>query len=432
MKKTLAASLALMAVVSSCAGCQSAVKPHITIATSESEAVPSETEPLQTVPSVTMDITDDDPDETADAASQGNVISPSEYPTGFIANSNLWVDISTVERDNGTSVFYVPKLRADSEDASAINGSISDLIGTAMQDADCTGSDFIYFENSENIFSFLIMVHYSSGRDSYKCVTYNKEEDVRLTNEDIMAFAGIDEETLYDTAVAAVRQVISSRAPSGETVFDGGELNPDSTLGQAIASSDETAGYYHTTFAASTLSPEMPMFLNDRGELCFCSDIVSATGDASFTEAYSMSGTAYRGIVNDGICGTASMLDVNADGVKEYIESSEGNAVIYRINVDSKEELLSVGSASLRMTSAYFFEESGFESRPVLRADLGSDESSASYEIITVSSDYSAVDRLTLTWTDRNGDGLISEEDSFLINGDLSSYSEWYDLTGIG
>ena len=432
MKKTLAASLALMTVVLSCAGCQSAVKPHITIETSESEAEPTVTEPLQTAPSVTMDITDDTPDETENGGSSDNVVSPSEFPTGFIANSNLWVDISTIERDSGVSVFYVPKLRADSEDATDINQAISDLIGSSMQDEECTGSDFIYFENSEDIFSFLIMVHYSSGRDVYKCVTYNKEENVRLTNEDIMAFAGIDEGSLYDTAAAAVRQVLSSRAPSGEVLFENGELNPDSTLGQAVSSSDEASSAYYSTFAESTLSSEMPMFLNDKGEICFCSDVMSATGDTSFTEAYSMSGTAYRGITDDRICGSASMLDINADGVKEYIESSGGNAVVYRINVDSKEEILAVGSSSLRMTSAYFFEESGFESRPVLRADLASDESSASYEIITVSSDYSEIESLTLTWNDRNGDGLISEEDSFLINGDLSSYSEWYDLTGIG
>ena len=432
MKKTLSASLALMTVVLSCAGCQSAVKPHITIATSESEAVPTVTEPLQTAPSVTVDITDDIPEETDDEGSSEGVVSPSEFPTGFIANSNLWVDISTIERDSGISAFYVPKLRADSEDATEINQSISDLIANAMQDAECTGSDFIYFENSENIFSFLILVHYSSGSDVYKCVTYNTEENVRLTNDDIMAFAGIDEDSLYDTAAAAVRAVLSSRAPSGEVLYENGELNPNSTLGQATASSDEVSSAYHATFAESTLSSSMPMFLNDRGEICFCSDVISATGDATYSEAYSMSGTAYRGVIANSICGSASMLDVNADGVKEYIESSGGNAVIYRINADSKEEILSVASSSLRITSAYFFEESGFESRPVLRADLSSDESSASYEIITISSDFSETESLTLTWNDRNGDGLISEEDSFLINGDLSSYSEWYDLTGIG
>lgn len=424
MKRTLAASLALMTVVLSCAGCQSAVKPHITIATSESETVPSDTEPLQTAPSVTMDIIED-PNEDIDTDNSDDVTAPVEIPSGFIANSNIWVDITTVERDSYTSFFYVPKLRADSEDASLINGEISDLIATSMQEEDCTGADFIYFEDNEDIFSFLIMVHYSSGRDRYKCVTYNKAEDVRLINEDIMAYAGIDTDSLYSTAASAVRKVL------GEDQFTDGELSSDSALGQAAASSEDISNAYQVTFAESNINSEMPMFLNDRGEICFCSDIVSLTGDASYTEAYSVSGALYRGSADSRNCGSASMLDINADGVKEYVETSDNSCTIYRINEDSKEELLSVDSASILMTSAYFFEESGFESRTVLRADLGSDGSSASYEIITVSYDYSSIENYSLTWTDQNADGLISEEDSFIINGDLSSYSEWYDLTGI-
>ena len=83
------------------------------------------------------------------------------------------------------------------------------------------------------------------------------------------------------------------------------------------------------------------------------------------------------------------------------------------------------------MTSAYFFEESGFESRPVLRVKLPADEGSLSYELILVSSDYEEVTRHTVTWSDTNADGAITEEDSFLLDGSLSSYSEWYDLTGI-
>ncbi len=425
MKKALAASLALMTAAASCAGCTSAVRPHITIATSESETVPVVTEPLQTVPSVTMEITDDTPDGSDQDIPSDEVVVPAEIPTGFIANSNIWVDITSVERGADTVLFYVPKLRADSEDASAVNGEISDLIASAMQDEECIGADFIYFENSGNVFSFLILVHYSSGRDSYKCVTYDNEEGIRLDNEAIMAYAGLDSDSLYSAAASAVRKVL------GEDQFADGELIPDSALGQAVSSSADVQNAYQATFAEASLSPDMPMFLNDRGEICFCSDIVSITGDVSYREAYSLSGMTYRGSADDSNCGSASMLDVNSDGIKEYIETTDEGTTVYRINVDSKEELLSIGSSSLRMTCAYFFEESGFTSRTVLRADLGSDGSSASYEIIVVSSDYSQTDSYSLTWTDQNADGLISEEDSFIINGDLSSYSEWYDLTGI-
>ena len=426
MKKTLAASLAFMTVVWSCAGCQTAAKPHITISTSESEEVPTDTEPVQTEPSETEDVPNDTPDETDVTAPSEDVVTPSRFPTGFIANSDLWVDISTVEHDSYTSVFYVPKLRDDSDDAYSVNSEISDLIASSMQEEDCTGSDFIYFKNNETVFSFLIMIHYSSGADRYKCVTYNKEECVRLTNEDIMAYVGIDSDSLYYTAASAVRKVL------GEDQFADGELIADSALGQAAASSEDISEAYQVTFAEATLSPEMPMFINEHGEICFCSDVVSLTGNASYKEAYSASGATYRGAVNDSICGSASMLDINSDGIKEYVESSDTEAVIYRINGDSKEELVSVASTSLLMTSAYFFEESGFESKPIIRADLGSAEGSASYEIIFVSLDYSEIRSLTLTWSDSNSDGAISEEDSFLINGDLSSYSEWYDLTGIG
>ena len=432
MKKTLAAAVALLAVIATVSGCSSAAKPHITISTSESEEVPSDTEVPVTEPLLPV-IPSIDEDNTPYVNDLPQVqFSSEDLPSGFIANDNIWVDVSSVERESQPYVFYVPKLRDGSEDADSCNARISDFISGCMSDERCTGSDFIYFETNSHIFSVLITAHLDSGDDLYMCVTYDTEESLCLTNEDIMAFAGLDEDTFYGTAAGAVRNVLISRAPADETLFTDTGLNPDSTLGRAADSSEDVRNAYDATFSDTTLNTEMPMFINDSGEICFCSDIVSAEGPAYHTEAYSVSGTTYRGSTANGIIGSASLLDINSDGIKEYIErTSEGTAVIYRITEGSKEEIVTVGSTSLRMTSAYFFEESGFESRPVLRVKLPADEGSLSYELVLVSSDYEEITRHTVTWSDTNADGAITEEDSFLLDGSLSSYSEWYDLTGI-
>ncbi len=432
MKKTLTATVALLVVIAAISGCSSTVKPHITISTSESEEIPSDTEAPETEPLLPV-IPSIDEDNTPYVNDLPQVqFSAEDLPSGFIANDNIWVDVSSVERESQTSVFYVPKLRDGSEDADSCNARISDFISGLMSDERCTGADFIYFAVNDHIFSVLIMAHLDSGDDVYMCVTYNTEESLCLTNEDIMAFAGLDEDTLYGAAAGAVRNVLISRAPAGETPFTDTGLNPDSTLGRAADSSEDVRNAYDASFADTTLNTEMPMFLNDSGEICFLSDIVSPEGPAYHTEAYSVSGTSYRGSTVNGIVGSASLLDINSDGIKEYIErTSDGTAVIFRITEGSKEEIVTAGSSSLRMTSAYFFEESGFESRPVLRVKIPAEEGSLSYELILVSPDYEEVTRHTVTWTDANSDGAITEEDSFLLDGSLSSYSEWYDLTGI-
>lgn len=429
MKKTFVASLALITLLSSLTGCKTTVKPHITIAPSESEAIPADTEPDAALPSESAENTDISPDATdSTEAIPGETAAPAELPTGFVANNNVWVDIYFT--DNGS--FYVPKLRDDSEDASAVNTELSDLLSRIIQDEECTGSDFVYFENGDNIFSLLIIVHYSSGNDHYKCVTYNKEEGIRYTNEDILAYAGVEEDSLYAVAAAGIRQLISARTPADDIIFTNGELNSESSLGQLVASSEGAQSAYSETFAESSINTDMPMFLNEDNELCFCSGVISETGESTVNEAYSSSGKTYKEALDDVVCGSAHMLDINMDGIKEYVDIYDSSVVIYRISADAKEELLTVESTSLSVTRAYFFDEDGFESKPVLRADLGSNGSSASYEIIVVSYDYSEINTYELSWTDSNEDGLISEEDSFILNGDLSSYSEWYDLTGIG
>ena len=423
----------LIASIAMTSACSSHQPPHIEItdtepqSTDESAAIADPQLPEATIL---------DPEETEPAAPPAytpiETLSPENYPTGYVANANIWVDVITSQRDEETAVFYIPKLRADSEDAERINSEIADLSTSLIENTSCKGADFIYFRNSDMVFSILITAYMDDGSSSYKSYTFDTTEGTEFTNTDILTFVELSEEGFYNYACGAVRKLLSSEDSAGNDTFIEGELNPESDLASLIGSSDDALGAYYDSFSETNINTEMDLFIDETGSICFISNIIDRSTGAGTSRAYTSSGRAVRTLPSSLVYGSSCMADINYDGLAEYITVNEdGSVTVYSIMNDTLTEIVTLPTSRLSLATAYMYEESGYVGARVLRADMSGDDGGRSYEIIVVSTQNEITYDKVISWTDVNSDGIITEDDSFTIDGEITDYAEWYDLTGI-
>ena len=109
----------------------------------------------------------------------------------------------------------------------------------------------------------------------------------------------------------------------------------------------------------------------------------------------------------------------------------DGYVTAYSITGDTLTEITTIPSADLSYSTSYIYEQSGYIGTRVLRAGLMNDPSNLSYELIILSSECEIISDITISWSDSNGDGQITEDDAFTRDGEITSFAEWFDLTGI-
>jgi len=433
MKRLSALTALLIASAAMLSSCGTHEPPHIEITETD---IPGESDLPQITDAQLPDATImDQPQETAvpvaPAYSPAEPASPEQYPSGFVANENVFVNVTTVQKDSGTAAFYMPSLRSDSEDAETVNSEINELTDSLTADPNCIGADFIYFRNTDLIFSFLITAHMADGSCSYRCYTFDTTEGTRLTNEEIMELTGTDEDNFYTYAVDAVIGFISSEYGSNE-IFTSEGLNTESALGQAVAESDAVAEAYSRTFSYDTLNTSMKIFPNSDGTLCYITDIVSAEDGTTYQHAITSTGKEIASAPSSLMAGDECLADINFDNMCEYLKlTGDGSVSIYSTIGDTLTEIAIVNSDQLSYATAYMYEQSGYVGARVLRAELVNDASGLSYEMIVVSADYEIVYDTVISWSDTNGDGQIAEADTFTRDGEITGYAEWFDLTGI-
>lgn len=433
MKRSSWISAMLIASMAMTSACSSHKPPHIEITDTEPQ-VTGESAVIADpqLPEATIFDTEETEPTSPPAYTPIATLSPDEYPAGYVANSNIWVDVLVSQRDEETAVFYIPKLRADSEDAARINAEISDLTTSLIDNTSCKGADFIYFRNSDMVFSILINAYMDDGSTTFRSYTFDTTEGTEFTNTDILTFVELSEEGFYNYACGAVRKLLSSEDSAGEETFIEGELNPESELGSLTGSSDDALAAYYETFSESNINTEMDLFIDETGSICFCTNVIDKDTGALTTRAFTSSGRAVRTLPSSLVYGSSCMADINYDNLAEYITVNEdGSVTVYSIMNDTLTEIITLPTTRLSLATAYMYEESGYVGARVLRAELDNSESGRSYEIIVVSTQNEITYNKVISWNDINSDGIITEDDQFTIDGEVTGFAEWYDLTGI-
>lgn len=432
MKHLSAVTALLIASAMMLSSCNSHEPPHIEI--TETDFQDEDERPRVTDPGL-PDATIISPEETIQSETPAvESVSPAtadQYPTGFIANENIRVDVYTSQRGDETVGFYMPKLRADSEDAVNINGEISDLTNTLISNESCIGADYIYFRNTDFIFSFLITAYMSDGSCSYRCYTFDTTEGTVVTNEEILELTGVSEEDFYTLAVDAVIGYISAEYGSTD-VFTSEGLNTSSSLGQAVAASDAVAEAYSRTFSSETLNTYMSIFPDSDLNLCYITDIVSEYEETTIRHAITSTGKEIASAPTSLMAGDECLADINFDNMCEYLKlTGDGYVTAYTITGDTLTEIVTVPSADLSYGTSYIYEQSGYVGTRNLRVGLINEPSNLSFELIILSSSCEIIYDLTISWNDSNSDGQITEDDTFTRDGEITNYAEWFDLTGI-
>ena len=432
MKRLSSITALIIASAMLLSACGSHKPPHIEITETDhrsEEDVPGLTDPG--LPDATLIAPEETTEATVPAVEAVSPATADRYPTGFMANENIRTDVYTAQRGDMTAGFYMPKLRADSEDAEIINNEISDLTNSLTGNEECIGADFIYFRNTDLIFSILITAHMSDGSCSYRCYTFDTTEGTRLTNEEILELAGIEEDDFYTLAADAVIGFISSGYGSTD-IFSPEGLNADSPLGQAVAASDAVAEAYSRTFSSENLNTNMSIFPDSDLGLCYIADIVSADDETTFRHAITHTGKEIASTPTSLMAGDECLADINFDNMCEYLKlTGDGYVTAYTITGDTLTEITTIPSADLSYGTSYIYEQSGYIGTRVLRAGLMNDPSNLSYELIILSSECEIISDITISWSDSNGDGQITEDDAFTRDGEITSFAEWFDLTGI-
>ena len=187
-------------------------------------------------------------------------------------------DVSTIVSDNYSEPtindlgevghFHVPCINLTSTDAMDVNAEINNV----ANNNDVTDINYSVICVDDTIFSLIIDYSYYGWSGFYKAYTFDVSSGRRLTNDDILAYCGIDVDSFYEQAYSATCEYLNSHPFMGENipVIVNDDINPEWTeyMNNDSYGMGETAiDLVANNLSQDALNSEMGMFLDSDGRV---------------------------------------------------------------------------------------------------------------------------------------------------------------------
>lgn len=304
MKRLVACLLAAALCVPMClCGCDTNVSGGSDPSSATDTKASSEDSSSDTTEDPTEDTSEDTAvsSEDTDNTSSGSTDMATEtYLTlESVYVSDLWEDYSFIESEFDT-VYHVPFIDLESEDAEQINSEIHDIMEGPSEDFRTSGhahmcaSRYVVYITDSNLMTVVFSLEGEWGDDEYYMWTVNLDTGDRLSNSEIAEAAGIGD--IRASAMYALDRYFEAMnlAASGGTVtrpdFINGELNPDGPNYRTFTGDAALTEAAAVTYSEDTLNDDMTIGLDADSRLIFSSPVVSLAGASSYNRCYDSEG----------------------------------------------------------------------------------------------------------------------------------------------
>lgn len=194
---------------------------------------------------------------------------PTPRPTPTPAPDKEYFDgLITTEHYGLGANYRVPYINIDSDEIDDLNSTIaedSQAFEEAYGSVEETCVRFAAYSYYDGVYSMVVDYSTPDGYSEYKTYTFNSEGHV-LSSSEILELVGIDEDDFYDAVCDATTIYLNDNYthPDGTVPVIDRAPNPDWVR-------DGWAGFdslIEDNFSTDTINLDMPMIINNNGELC--------------------------------------------------------------------------------------------------------------------------------------------------------------------
>ena len=260
-------ALAMIAGIQGCAAKEDS-KPAASEDTTAEETTTEETSE-ETTEATTEETTEATTEETTAETTEETAEETTEATT-----TQDYGDLITVDDCGYGTAIQLPVINIESDEITKLNKQIRDdmdkFIGEDEVEDDYTVR-FKFYSGKEGLHSIVIDYSYCGWDGFYKGYTFTDEGHV-LSNEEVIGLFGVSKDEFYDKALEATENYMNDNFTYEDIpIVVDGEINLENAY--IVSEDNEMYGLLKDSLSETKLNIDMPMVINDKGELCICQSI---------------------------------------------------------------------------------------------------------------------------------------------------------------
>ncbi|MBO7424188.1 MAG: hypothetical protein J6U23_00790 [Clostridiales bacterium] len=273
--------LVLLLAAAVLTSCNAASSDETAKETSEVTTVTEETteETTGETTEQTTEETATEPEETEVSETTATETEPERVVFEFDGNPIPLDDLEDIieEIDFGNpDCIRLPQIKIDSDEIDALNQKIEDSMSSLIGEDDPMCGDYFggyaIFSSTPGVYSIVLNCSYCGWDGYYSAYTFDRTGHVYSTSE-VLSLALISEDDFYETVKDATINHVN-----GWYTFDGVPIVVDGkpNIENAVIGSEDSDMYdlLSENLSESFINLDMPMFVDNDGDLCVCQAIL--------------------------------------------------------------------------------------------------------------------------------------------------------------
>lgn len=175
------------------------------------------------------------------------------------------------------SYIRLPQIKIDSDEINKLNQNIEKTMTDFIGDDDPECGDYYggyaIFSSTPGIYSIVINYSYCGWDGFYKAYTFDRTGHVYSTSE-VLSFANVSEGDFYEIVKEATSKHLNGWYTSSDgtpIVVDG---KPNAGNGYIVSEDSDMYKLVDENLSKSNINLDMPMFVDNDGDLCVCQAIM--------------------------------------------------------------------------------------------------------------------------------------------------------------